>query len=124
MTTDERIYYDQLSPITNTSDWSNIQLLSVSMLDGTLGIINFIQNFHTKTNTTSNQWQETLNAIREETKNRWILDEKIVLNRLNEKDSTCISKTTMAKRRSYFEERVEFFFFCLIKNELFCKKLF
>lgn len=120
MTSVEKVYYDQLSSLINLSDWSNTQLLSVSMLDGTLGIINFIQKFHSKTDTSSNEWREALNSIRQEARNRWILDEKIVVNRLKEKkeiDSTCISSTTIAKRRAYFEQRVSIdLIFCVLKN--------
>ncbi len=124
MTQIERIYYDQLSSLNNNSDWSNTQLLSVSMLDGTLAIVNLIQNFNFKNDLSSIKWQEALNTIRQETRNRWILDEKIVLNRLKEIkeiDSTCISSTTMAKRRTFFEQRVINYLIFLLKINFFLK---
>ncbi len=113
MTPTERVYYDQLSSLNSDSDWSNSQLLSVSMLDGALAILNLTQNLNFKNNSSSIEWQEALETIRQETRNRWILDEKIVLIRLKVKpeiDSTCISSTTMAKRRSFFEQRVISYF--------------
>ncbi len=109
MTPNERVYYDQLSSLNDDSDWSHSQLLSVSMLDGTLAIISFAQSFDFQNDSSSLKWQEAMNKIREETRNQWILDEKIVLTRLahrKEIDSTCISSTTIAKRRSFFEQRV------------------
>ena len=109
MTTVERTYYEQLSPIDNskpTIDWSDLQLLCVSMLDGTLEIIHFLRDFQMKTDLSSSQWEELLNQIRNQCKTRWILEEQLVLNRLKQIDSTCLSKNTIAQRRTFFEQRV------------------
>jgi hypothetical protein len=120
MTSIERDYYNQLSSLNNSSDWSNDQLLSVSMLDGTLAIMNLLQNFNFKNQLSSiQQFQQALDIIRQEARDQWILDEKIVLTRLAQtKDinSTCISSSNMAKRRSIFEQRVriDFYFIKLI----------
>jgi hypothetical protein len=121
MTPIERVYYNQLSSLNNDLDWSNSQLLSVSMLDGSLAIINFTEHFNFKNDSSSIEWREALEKIRRETRDRWILDEKIVLTRLREKkeiDSTCISSTNMAKRRSFFEQRV-----IILKNFVFFLKM-
>ncbi|CAF3080657.1 unnamed protein product [Rotaria socialis] len=114
MTTTEKVYYDELSSLNNCSDWSNYQLLSVSVLDGVLSIVNLTKNLNFKTSNQAielgNEWQETLNRIRKEARDRWMLDEKIVLTRVTEKentDSTCIVSTNMAQRRSIFEERLD-----------------
>jgi hypothetical protein len=116
MTSTERIYYDQLSSINKDSDWSNYQLLSVSILDSTLAIINLTEYFHLKRDLPSNEqckeWGEAMNIIRQEARDRWVLNEKIVLTRLTEKkdiDPICISSTNMAKRRALFEQRVRIF---------------
>ncbi len=132
MTSTELVYYNQLSSLNNDSDWSNTQLLSVSMLDGTLAIMNLAQNFNFNNDSSSIEWQEASETIRRETRDRWILDEKIVLIRLREKkeiNSTCISSTNMAKRRSFFEERVIiyllfFFYFCNKINFLHFSQIF
>ncbi|CAF1165901.1 unnamed protein product [Rotaria sordida] len=114
MTNTEKTYYDELSSLNDTSDWSNYQLLSVSMLDGVLSIVNLTKNLNFKNDLHSieqcKEWQETLNKIRQEARDRWILDEKIVLTRLTEKqdmESTCILSTNIAQRRSLFEERLD-----------------
>ncbi|CAF3498546.1 unnamed protein product [Rotaria sp. Silwood1] len=114
MTSTEKTYYDELSSLNDTSDWSNYQLLSVSMLDGVLSIVNLTKNFNFNNGIHSieqcKEWQETLNKIRQEARDRWILDEKIVLTRLTEKkemNSTCILSTNIAQRRSFFEERLD-----------------
>ncbi|CAF4434192.1 unnamed protein product [Rotaria sp. Silwood2] len=114
MTSTEKIYYDELSSLSDTSDWSNYQLLSVSMLDGVLSIVNLTKDFNFQNGIhsieQSKEWKETLNRIRQEARDRWILDEKIVSTRLTEKtdrDSTCILSTNMAQRRSFFEERLD-----------------
>jgi hypothetical protein len=113
MTETERIYYNQLSSLNDDSDWSHYQLLSVSILDGTLAIIDLTQYFNNRNDPSSTdrckEWQDALNIVRQEARDRWILEEKIVLARLtknNKTDSTCISSTSIAKRRSFFEQRV------------------
>lgn len=121
MTPTEKCYYDELSSTSNFSDWSHYQLLSISVLDAVLSIVNLMKILQCQNNSQSidicNEWQETLNKIRHEARERWILDEKIVLTRLREKDdmnSSCISSTNMAQRRSSFEQRVihKILFFC------------
>lgn len=109
MTPTERVYYDQLSPLAHPADWSSSQLLNVSMLDGTLAIVRLAQNFNFQNDPSSIKWQEAMDIIRQETRNQWILDEKIVLTRLADHkavNSACISSSTLAKRRSFFEQRV------------------
>lgn len=111
MTSTERLYYDQLSSFDDQhSDWSHSQLLSISILDGVLAMIDLAQNFNFHQDSFSDKWQEEVKKIRQETHQQWILDEKIVLTRLapaNPIDSTCcISSNTLAKRRSIFEQRV------------------
>ncbi|CAF1171383.1 unnamed protein product [Adineta steineri] len=114
MTSIEKIYYDQISSLTNDTDWSNNQLLSVSMLDGVLAIINLTEYFHSKTDSSSieqyQKWREAMNTVRHEAHDRWILDEKTILIRLKENkddNKTCISSTTIAKRRALIEQRLD-----------------
>ena len=124
MTTIEKMYYDQLSSLNNSSTWSDYQLLSVSILDGVLSIVNFIKYFNMKNDAEfieqNNEWQEILNKVRQQAYYQWILDEKIVLNRLREKndmDSKCILSRNLTQRRSILEERVKynhFLFFELV----------
>ena len=113
MTPTERAYYDLLSPVPTDADGSNYQLLSVSMLDASLAILNLAKDFNAKNDPPSvercKEWRESLNQIREQARVRWILDEKCLASRLsayNSKTSTRLSSTTMAERRSFFEQRV------------------
>lgn len=109
MTKIECVYYDQLSSLDHQSDWSHSQLLNISMLDAILNIIKVAQSFHFHEESSSMKWEETISRIREETNERWILEEKIVLTRLAEQksiDSSCISSNSLAQRRSFFEQRV------------------
>ena len=114
MTPTERAYYDQLSPLLTDVDGSTYELLSVSMLDASLAILDLAKDFNAKNDPPSiercKEWRDSLNQIREEARVRWILDEKCLSSRLtahnNDKTSTRLSSTTMASRRSFFEERV------------------
>ena len=109
MTPIERIYYDEISPSTSDSDWSHYQLLSVSVFDGVLAILNLTEYFHSNSSGENAQWHEAMNKVRQDARDRWILDEKIVLTRLAEQkqvNSTCISSTSIAKRRALLEQRV------------------
>lgn len=110
MTSVERVYYKQLSSFSIESDWINEQLLSVSILDGIIAIVNLTRNFNEENFVPSDErckeWRDALNRIRQEARNRWILDEKCVLQRIHNQQSTCIISNTLAKRRSHFEERV------------------
>ncbi|UJR07788.1 hypothetical protein I4U23_012070 [Adineta vaga] len=110
MTSIERNYYDEISLFTADSDWSNYQLLSVSMLDSILAIIDLTEYFHSNSLERNIQWQEAINKVRQDARQQWILNEQIILTRLTEKkeiDSTCISSTSIAKRRALFEQRLD-----------------
>jgi len=110
MTSVERVYYKELSSFSVESDWTNEQLLSVAILDGIIAIVNLTRNFNEENFPPSDErckeWRDALNRIRQEARNRWMLEEKCVLQRIHDQQSTCIISNTLAKRRSYFEERL------------------
>ncbi|CAF1104193.1 unnamed protein product [Adineta ricciae] len=110
MTPIERVYYDEISPFVSDSDWSHYQLLSVSVFDGVLAILNLTEHFHSNSSEENAEWQEAMNRVRQAARDRWILDEKVVLTRLAEQkqlNPTCISSTSIAKRRALFEQRLD-----------------
>lgn len=109
MTPVEHLFYQDLSSSTLDGSWSTDQLFSVSMLDGILAIIDQTRRFDERNAPPDLQrcqeWRETLNAIREQARDRWILDEKLVLSRTSDVRDLRPA-TSIAKRRSFFEERL------------------
>ena len=109
MTPVESLFYQDLSSATLDAAWSVDQLFSVSMLDGILAIVEQTREFNERNAPPDldrcKEWRETLNGIREQARDRWILEEKLVLSRTTDRVDPRPS-ASIAKRRSFFEERV------------------
>lgn len=88
MSSTEAAYYDRLihalsstiDPISEThSEWSN-RLLSVALLDCLLGILDCSTSFFQTNHIETEKWDQILQAMRQEAKSRWTIEEKFVLN--------------------------------------------
>ena len=87
MTSIEAVYYDRLiQALAGTAnlmseqhlDWSS-KLLSVALLDCLLGILDCSTSFFQSTQFNVQRWQEVLEAMRQEVKSRWTIEETSVL---------------------------------------------
>jgi hypothetical protein len=90
MTSIETVYYNRLinslsSTIdlipANHSEWSN-KLLSVSLLDCLIGILDCSTSFFQTNSLNMQKWEEILGTMRQEVKSRWTIEEKLVLNQV------------------------------------------
>ena len=87
MTSIETVYYERLIHALSTTvdlmpeqhlNWSS-KLLSVALLDCLLGILDCSTSFFQSTQFNVQRWQEVLEAMRQEVKSRWTIEEKTVL---------------------------------------------
>ena len=87
MTSIETLYYERVIHALSTTvdlmpeqhlDWSS-KLLSVALLDCLLGILDCSTSFFQSTQFNVQRWQEVLEAMRQEVKSRWTIEEKTVL---------------------------------------------
>lgn len=87
MTSTETVYYERLIHALSTTvdlmpeqhrNWSS-KLLSVALLDCLLGILDCSTSFFQSTQFNVQRWQEVLEAMRQEVKSRWTIEEKTVL---------------------------------------------